>query len=32
MANLETIMAKSIEIPLSSADREAADGFATRAV
>jgi Protein of unknown function (DUF1822) len=31
MADLETIMAKSIEIPLSSADREVAEGFAARA-
>lgn len=28
MTNLETILAKSIEIPLTSADREVAEGFA----
>lgn len=30
MANLETIIAKSIEIPLTSADQEVAEGFASR--
>jgi Protein of unknown function (DUF1822) len=31
MANLEALMAKSIEVPLGSEDRDTADGFAAQA-